>query len=163
MMGAFFRMARAREMRWRSPVYEEFLKRYREQGEASYNQLNAYGMEPMWESSRDTMGLFIEYIYDHLDEFRLLIACSEQSPYERFTHLLIELDIELTQRYLNNAQRLGFKVNSVSNEEMHILTNAQFSCIFEMVLHDIPKQTALKIARKLSGFFAAGWKDILVE
>lgn len=145
-----------------APVYEEFLNRYKEQGEAHFRELEKNGMEPMWDSSRETMGLFIDYIYDHLDEFRLLISCSEQSPYERFTHSLIDLDIEMTKQYLDVARDLGYKVKEVSKEELHILVNAQFSCIFEMVRHDIPKERALVMAERFSGFFACGWQDFLM-
>ena len=118
-------------------------------------------MEPMWETSRQTMGRFIEFIYDHSDEFRLLISCSEQTAYEQFTHTLIDLDVDMTIRYLQYAKELGFRVNECSRQELHIIINAQFSCIFEMVLHEIPKSEALRMAERFSGFFSAGWRDFL--
>lgn len=144
-----------------SPVYTEFIEQYRAEGNRHYQQLKEHGMEPMWDASRQTMGRFIEFIYGHLDEFRLLISCSEQTAYEHFTHTLIDLDVDMTIRYLQYAKELGFPVNECSRQELHIIVNAQFSCIFEMVLHEIPKPEALRMAERFSGFFSAGWRDFL--
>lgn len=144
-----------------APVYTKFIERYRQEGDRHFTQLKEHGMEPMWESSRRTMGLFIEFIYSHLDEFRLLISCSEQTAYEQFTHSLIDLDVEMTLRYLQYAKELGFPVREPGLQELHIIINAQFSCIFEMVLHEIPKEAALMMAERFSGFFSSGWRDFL--
>lgn len=146
-----------------SPVYTDFIERYRAEGEKHFRQLTDNGMDPMWESSGQTMGLFMEYMYAHLDEFRLLISCSEQTPYEHFTHSLIELDIEMTLRYLEMAKGLGYPVQRIGRRELHILSNAQFSCIFEMILHDVPKEEAMRMAERFSSFFAAGWKEVLLR
>lgn len=145
-----------------APVYEEFLRNYRAEGDAHFAQLQSGGMEPMWASSHQTMGLFIDFIYRNLDTFRLLVSCSEQSPYEHFTHALIDLDIEMTQKYLAHAKALGYPVKEANPQELHVLINAQFSCIFEMVLHGTPREEALRMGERFSRFFAAGWKDFLM-
>ncbi len=146
-----------------SPVYEEFLSKYRMEGDNQFDQLPKKGMEFMWDSSTQAMDLLIDFIYSHLEEFRLLILCSEQSPFEKFTHTLIDMDIDMTLKYLDAARSMGYQVNQASRDELHFIINAEFSCIFEMVRHDIPKEEALKMARRFVGFFTAGWKHFLMN
>lgn len=146
-----------------APVYEEFLARYRTEGEEQFDQLPQAGMEFMWNSSAAAMDMLIDFVYTHLDEFRLLIMCSEQSPFEKFTHTLIEMDIDMTEKYLNAARSMGYKLKETSREELHFIINAEFSCIVEMVRHEISMENAKKMARRFEGFFTAGWKNFLME
>ena len=106
-------------------------------------------------------GEYVHEAYDHIDEFRLLISCSEQSPYEHFTQSLIDLEVDMSMNYIKKAQEMGFPIKDVNREEIHILSNAHFSCVFEMILHDVPKQRAIEMSDRFSAVFAAGWKECL--
>lgn len=146
-----------------APVYNDFLHRYKAAGSASFEQLETVGLSAMWQDSPDNMEMFIHYIYDHFDTFKLLISCSEQSAYEHFTHTLIDMDVELTQKYLDRAAQLGHRVRGLSRQELHVLINAQFSCLFEMVLHDTPRAEALAMAETMTRFFIGGWRATMME
>lgn len=117
----------------------------------------------MWSDSPDNMDTLIRYIYDHFEVFKLLVTCSEQSAYEHFTHSLIDMDVELTQKYMERAAQLGHPVKTLSRQELHILINAQFSCLFEMVLHDMPREEAMAMAGTMSRFFIGGWQAIMLQ
>ena len=146
-----------------SPVYTEFLSIYRAQSDRFFSQLEAAGLDPMWESSQQTMSMFMEYLYDHIDEFRLLISCSEQTTYEHFTHSLVDLEVDMTVSYIEKAREMGFAMKPANREEIHVLANAHFSCVFEMILHNVPKAKAMKMTDRFSAFFAAGWKEYMLE
>lgn len=144
------------------PAYTGLLEQYRLEGEGQIAQLQQEGMSPMWEASGHTYKQFVEYIYDHYSAFRLLISGSEQSPYEHFTHTLVDMDVDITLQYLALARKLGLPVNEVSREELHIIANAQFSCLYEMVLHQHSRQDALRMTDKIVCFFSAGWQALLL-
>ncbi|MDL2214065.1 TetR/AcrR family transcriptional regulator [Clostridia bacterium OttesenSCG-928-O13] len=145
-----------------APVYTDFLERYNSLSKREFRQLEEDGMDSMWQESKNTMGLFVNYIYDAFDIFKLLLSGSEQTPYEHFTHTLIDLSVDTTMAYIKAARALGYPVRNVGRDELHILTNAQYSCLYEMVLHNMPREAALAMAKNLSGFFIAGWQAILL-
>ena len=145
-----------------APVYTEFLSIYRAQTDRYFVMLENDGLDSMWDSSGQTMNMFMEYIYDHIDEFRLLFSCSEQSPYEHFTHSLIDVEVDMTMNYIEKAREMGFPIKDINREEIHILSNAFFSCVFEMILHDVPKQRAIEMSGRFYAFFTAGWKEYML-
>ena len=112
-----------------------FLEQYDLVGDGYLEQLDQSGVEAMWESSSDSIRGMIEYAYQYFDIFRILIMASEQTPFEDFTNQLVEKNVDLTQRYLEAAQKKGYRVNMVTRDDLHILINAQMSCVFEMLIH----------------------------
>ena len=146
-----------------SPVYASLLEQYESSGADYIRQLTGQGLDIMWDSSGDTMGELLQYVYAHYNIFRILIMASEQTPLEDFTHRLVEMNVEVTAAYLKKARELGYAVNEISREELHVLINGQFSCIFEMLKHDTPKDTALAYAKNLSKFYTGGWKALILK
>jgi len=164
--GALYRHFRDKDALFNAlvaPVYNQFLEQYRASGERNLIQLEEVGMEPMWESSASSMIGFIEYIYAHFDTFKLLINCSEQSPYEHFTHTLVEMDVGFTSKYLKLARVYGYPVRDVSERELHFAVNAQFSCVLELVVHEVPYEEAMQIFKNITRFIVAGWNALLME
>ncbi len=144
------------------PVYSEFLRSYHEAAEQHFRQLEQGGMDTIWESSASSMETFTDYIYQHFDTFKLLISASEQTPYERFTHTLVETDVDLTLQYIQLARKLGYPVRELQRDELHLVINAQFSCLYELVLHDIPRADAQRLLDRVSSFFTGGWKSLML-
>lgn len=146
-----------------APVYNDFLDQYRAIGNASMAQLEQLGVSAMWSDSPGNMDMFICYIYDHFDVFKLLVTCSEQSAYEEFTHSLIEMDVDLPQKYMERAAQLGHPVKTLTRKELHIFISSQFSCLYEMVMHDMPRAEALAMSKTMTDFFIGGWQAIMLE
>ena len=55
----------------------------------------------------------------------------------------------------------GISYNRVAKNELHMIIHAYYACIFETVLHDFSKETALDSVQSLSSFFTAGWRKLL--
>ncbi|MGL6200969.1 MAG: TetR/AcrR family transcriptional regulator [Lachnospiraceae bacterium] len=164
--GALYRHFRDKDALFNAlvaPVYNQFLEQYEATGELHLKQLEAEGMDPMWEASASSIEGFIEYIYSHFDTFKLLINCSEQSPYEHFTHTLVELDVRLTSKYLELAKTYGHPVRDVSRRELHFVITAQFSCVLELVIHEVPYEEAKQMLKNITRFITAGWNALLME
>lgn len=146
-----------------SPVCKAFLEQYDLVGDGYLEQLDQSGVEAMWESSSDSIRGMIEYTYQYFDIFRILIMASEQTPFEDFTNQLVEKNVDLTQRYLEAAQKKGYRVNMVTRDDLHILINAQMSCVFEMLIHNVPHDKAVEQAGRISKFFTGGWQKLITE
>lgn len=117
--------------------------------------------ETVNEYSTDRFQNFIEYIYDHFDEVKLLITCSEGTAYSDFVHSLVEIDIEYTKKYISAIGNDALSSGRATPELMHIISSALFSGIFEIVVHDMPRKKADWYISRLRRFFLAGWDTIL--
>lgn len=146
-----------------APVRDEVIQRFQRQTDEYIRLLNSRGMQPMWDRSGSEWNVqaFVRYIYRHFDEFRLLFL-SEQTAYEDFLHMLIHLEVDSTQRYLAEAKRQGHSVRDLDEQELHMIANAQFSALFELVSHEIPKEEGIRYAVTVERFFLAGWKEIIL-
>ena len=113
--------------------------------------------EVVKDDSQDKFPQFMEYIYDHFDDFKLLLACSAGTPYENYIHDLVEIDVRYNLKF--------FEATGISErctpELMHILSSAFFSGIFEVVIHDMSREDAENHIAGLRRFYAAGWRTIL--
>jgi AcrR family transcriptional regulator len=103
---------------------------------------------------------FIEYIFDHYDAFKLLFTRAGGTAYEDFMDTLVELDVDSFYRYFDWLDNAGIRFNRPDRNLLHILTNAHYSAIFEIVVHDMPKDAALQYADTILKFFVSGWNAV---
>ncbi|MGF6906394.1 TetR family transcriptional regulator [Fusobacterium sp. PH5-44] len=146
-----------------SPIYEELIKRYNAASDKFFKHLKKNGLDYQWKSETKTIEEIIKFMYEHFDIFKLLITGAKHSSYEDFGHSIIDLEVKTTKKYFNLAKKYGYTKRCVTDKELHIFINAQFSCILEMILHNIPKNTALKLSKEIILFFKAGWYALLME
>jgi len=144
-----------------APVRDEVIQFFQQHTDAYIRLLDSQGMQPMWERSEWSMQTLIQYIYRHFDEFRLLFL-SDQTVYEDFFHTLIQLEVDSTLRYLTEARRRGNPVRILEEQELHMIVDAQFSFLYEMVSHQIPEKDALRYTNTIERFLVAGWKEIIL-
>lgn len=164
--GALYRHFRDKEALFEAvvaPVLQGFFALYDGHDAESYRLLEETGMEPMWEGTERSIVMMLQYIYQRFDVFKLLFSCPEQTPYENFTHALVEREIGATVAYMEQAKALGFPVRELDRSALHLLVNAQFTCVLEMILHDVPEEEALAAVRELSRFFVAGWRAFFMS
>lgn len=145
-----------------APSFHGFIELFRKSGEESFLTLEAGGNEIDWSASETNLLNMIEYIYHNLEAFKLLLRASEKTVYEDFVHMLIDMEVEMTERYMARARHLGHSIKEVSREELHLFINAQFSTFFELVLHEVPHEEALKYTASIYRFFAAGWREMFM-
>lgn len=143
-----------------SPCLNELMARYDEAAHEFMGTLDHSGMD--WSSSEESLLVLVNYLYDHLEIFRLLLLAEQKTAEESFAHLLVEMEVEMTLQYMDAAKAKGYAINEISREEVHLFANAQFSVLFEMILHDIPRDQASGYAKKLYRFFSAGWRELFM-
>lgn len=117
--------------------------------------------DAMHQYTRKAMNQLLEYIYDHLDAFKLIISCSAGTSYAHYIDRIVEIEEEYTYRFIDALRSIGWEVPTISQDVMHILCSANFHGMFEVVAHDMPKQEALQHIQILSDFYRAGWSWLL--
>lgn len=104
---------------------------------------------------------FVNYIYDHFEEFKLVICCSEGTKYAEYIHELVELDVSRTEKYYALLKEKGKLSGSVSHELHHMITSAYFTAVFETIVHDMTREQAMRYVEELAIFFNSGWEGLL--
>ena len=102
----------------------------------------------------------VDYIYDHFDEFKLLLTSGENNTYQEFLHRVVELDTQCTMRYIQASGNDAISSGRLTPELSHLLSSAFYTGIFEVVIHDMPKEQAVEHIQRMRRFYTAGWKTI---
>ena len=144
-----------------APCVQEFMAKYNQAARQFMQDIDEHGMK--WPSSEQNLVDWVLFIYDRLDTFKLLLMGAEKTVYEDFVHRMVNLEVRTTMEYLALARTKGFVIREISREEIHMLVNAQYSVLFEMVLHDIPKDKAVCYAKSMNRFFTAGWRAFFLN
>lgn len=116
--------------------------------------------EKEWENQGEAVRV-MEYIYNHLDEFRLLILRSEGTRYEDFKHEAAKLEEEATLRFLDEIKASGGQVNDFDSTEFHLLSTAYVESFFQPLIHNLSREQALHYAKTLESFYTPAWKTWL--
>lgn len=103
--------------------------------------------------------LMMNYIYDHLAEFKILVA-NGGAHYDAFMHRVVELNSRATYRYIEAIGGDAVSSSRVTPELMHMISSAYFSGVFEAVAHDRGLDEAKAYVERLGLFFRAGWQAL---
>ncbi len=117
--------------------------------------------EQMLELSTDCMGEMLDYVYEHHDAFKLLVECADGTRYTDFIHKLVEKEVESTYFYIETLERMGHKMEPINKNLIHMIASGQFTGIFEVIVHDMPKEEAIEYATQMRRFYAAGWSELM--
>lgn len=126
-------------------------------GELSNEEkINHMGVE-----SRTSLNEIVDYIYEHFDEFKLIICKSEGTSYENFIHNMVEIEVEETYQFIDALRSQGKHVPNIEKAVCHMIVSGMFSGIFELIEHDMKKENAKKYVSEFQDFYIAGWSKIL--
>ncbi len=114
----------------------------------------------VWEGENEVTR-FMSFIYDNLEEFKLLVLHSEGTGFEDFIHEAAKLEEEVTLRYLKELKEKGAAVRDVDPMEMHLLTSAYVESVFQPVIHGLDREKAMHYAATLQEFYEPAWKAFL--
>ena len=92
---------------------------------------------------------------------KLLLCRAEGTGYESFVHNMVEVEVEYTLRYMEVLRRLGRRVPTLSRSLCHIIASGMFNGLFEVVIHDMPYEQALRDVKQLRAFYTAGWLELV--
>lgn len=104
----------------------------------------------------DTLEL-VEYMYEHLDEFRLLLDASYGTRFHNFVDALVRIEVEYTGKYIEIVGYPAQLGDALTEKLLHIVTTSRFESIFEVIRHGMSRAEAIEYIRLLSRYHRAAF------
>lgn len=103
----------------------------------------------------------VDYICQHREPVKLLLCRAEGTSYEHFIHNMVEVEVDSTLRYMEVLRRLGKDIPPLSRSLCHIIASGMFNGLFEIVIHDMPREQAFRDVAQFRDFYTAGWLKLM--
>ena len=117
--------------------------------------------EHMGEASGNYVEWMVDYICQHREPVKLLLCRAEGTSYEHFIHNMVEVEVDSTLRYMEVLRRLGKDIPPLSRSLCHIIASGMFNGLFEIVIHDMPREQAHRDVTQFRAFYTAGWLELM--
>ena len=115
----------------------------------------------MGEKSGQYVNWMVDYICQHRQAVKLLLCRAEGTSYEHFVHNMVEQEVDYTLRYMDVLRHLGLDVPELSRSLCHIIASGMFNGLFEIVVHDMPREQALRDVEQFRSFYTGGWLKLM--
>lgn len=117
--------------------------------------------ENMGSISGQCMHEMLLYAYENLDEFKLILCCSEGTRFAGMIDEMVEIESKGTHDYQAVLESLDRPTKSIDPRLEHILITGMFNTFFELVIHKMPLEQAENYLVELREFYTAGWMKIM--
>ena len=141
------------------PVITELMSLYKQLQTEEFAQLNEPVPYAEWTDS--VILQVIEFIYDHYEEFRLIVCKSQGTRYEDFSHDIAVLEEQSTLAFIEGLKEKGIVTEPIPQKELHLLVTMNVDAILQVIVHEFTREEALHYAVTLENFFDSGWKKLL--
>ena len=111
--------------------------------------------------STEYLRVFVEYMYARFDAFKLILCRAEGTGYADFIEVLVELEVDRSEEYYALLRKNGMLSGSMTRQLHHMITRAYFTAVCETIVHDMPREEAMKYVDELAIFFHSGWSGLL--
>lgn len=138
------------------PMLDDFFVLYRQKEQEENDALEKIGAAAAF-LNEDAVYV-MQYIYDHLDAFKLLVCCSQGTRYEDYAHKLAEMEEETSLKFIEALRRRGDHVPAFDRREFHLLVSSNVEAVLQPIRHDFTQDEAIHYAQTINTFFSKGWK-----
>lgn len=142
------------------PAVNELMDMFRNVQETFHSFDSETQKQQMGKYSSNGMIGMIDYIYDHLDEFKLLLDASYGTKYQNFVEELVRVETEYTYKYMEVTGCFMEMEEAVSRDFLHIVDTAYFEGIFEVIRHEMSREKAKQYVSMLGEYHHAGFQAI---
>lgn len=106
------------------PAAREFTEIFEDVQKKFHAMESEMQTESLDEYSRNGMIQLVEYMYNHFEEFNLLVNCSYGTKFQNFVEHLVDIETDYTYKYME-AVGLKFKEGRpLTKDFMHIMNTA---------------------------------------
>ncbi len=162
--GAFYGYYNSKEELFESLVEEQYLYIMNcfRKAQTDFAELPA-DMQPenLSNISGECMMDMLLYAYQHLDEFKLLLCCSEGTRFASMVDEMVEIETKATHNYMAVLKSLGRPSPYIDERLEHILITGMFNAYFELIIHEMPLNQAKIYLKEMRDFYTAGWMKIM--
>lgn len=162
--GAFYGYYKSKEEVFEALVGEHydfmvnrFKKAQREFAELPHEQ------QPENLSSISGLSMFdmLHYAYEYLEEFKLILCCSEGTRFAGMIDDMVEIEVRATHDYQAVLEELGRPSPPMDPDLEHILITGMFNAFFELIIHEMSLDKAENYLKEMRAFYTAGWLKIM--
>lgn len=145
------------------PVLNEMIERFVKIQENSHRMERAEQAAQMPDYADGGTMELVEYMYDHLDEFRLLLDASYGTRFHNFVDELVRIEVEYTYKYMEAVGSTAQLGDATTQRLLHIVTTSRFESIFEIIRHGMSLEEAREYIGLLSRYHRTGFLAVFGE
>lgn len=145
------------------PVSEEFMSRCLDVQETFHSFDSDVQRQEVGKYSSDAMLGMVDYIYDHFDEFRLLLDASHGTKFCNFVNGLVSMEEEYTWKWLEATGSRLEPMGGLTADFYHMMVTAYFEGIFEVVRHGMDREDGKKYVAMMGKYHHGGFLAIVGE
>ena len=142
------------------PVLSEMVERFLKIQETFHHMDRAAQAARMPEYADGGTAELVGYMYDHLDEFRLLLDASYGTRFHNFVDQLVRIEVEYTYKYMETVGYPARFGDALTEKLLHIVTTSRFESIFEVIRHGMSREEAAEYIQLLSRYHRTGFVAI---
>ncbi len=139
------------------PVLSEMAERFLKIQETFHHMDRAAQAAHMAEYADGGTAELVDYVYDHFDEFRLLLDASYGTRFHNFVDQLVRIEVEYTYKYMETIDCPTRFDDAMTQMPLHIVTTSRFESIFEVVRHGLSRQEAAEYIDLLNRYHRTGF------
>lgn len=117
--------------------------------------------ENMGAISYRCMHKMLVYAYENLDEFKLLLCCSEGTRFAGMVDEMAEIEARGTHEFQSVLDSLVKPSPRLDPQLEHILITGMFNAYFELMIHEMPLERAETYLLEMWDFYSAGWMKVM--
>ena len=103
---------------------------------------------------------FVDYMYEHFDEFKLLFSCSKGSRVENFTEEIVDRYSHKNMKLIKASAGKKSSAYKMKELEVHIITKGYIASLCECIIHNIPYGEVSRYIRNIVVFQYYGWRGL---
>lgn len=138
------------------PALDEFEQLYHQKEKEEHDAIEEIGAAAAFLNEDAVYAM--AFIYDHFDEFKLLVCCSQGTRYEDYAHTLAEMEEVSSLKHIEALRRRGDHVPDFDRREFHLLVSSNVGAVLQPIRHDFTRDAAMHYAVTINTFFSKGWK-----
>lgn len=142
------------------PVLSEMIERFIRIQERFHQMSPAEQVERMPKYADGGTLELVDYMYEHLDEFRLLLDSSYGTRFHNFVDELVRIEVEYTYKYMEAVGYPDKFGDALTEKLLHIVTTSRFESIFEIIRHGMSREEASEYIELLSRYHRTGFFEI---
>ena len=162
--GAFYGYYKSKEELFAALVgehYDYLINRFKDAQEEFSNISPERQPEVMSEISGLCMFDMLRYAYQHLEECKMILCCSEGTRFSGMIDEMVEIELEGTHAYKQVLKKIGRPSPDIDPRLEHILITGMFHTFFELIIHEMPYPDAENYVKEMREFYTAGWMKIM--
>ena len=104
---------------------------------------------------------FVNYMYAHFEEFRLIFESGKGSRVENFVEEIVNRYTTKNIKMMSISESKNIELDEEEELEVHILTKGYVTSLCECILHNIPHDFAGRYIKNIIAFQYYGWKGLM--